>query len=225
MGFREVETLFHEFGHGLQGMLTAVDYAEVSGLGGVEWDAVELASQFMENWCYHKETLLGMTQHVESGEPLPDDLYEKIVASRNFRAGSLLLRQLEFGKTDMLLHSSFDPNGSETVFDVHRQVSSEMSVLQPLEEDRFLCGFSHIFAGGYAAGYYSYKWSEVLSADAFGAFEEVGLTDEAKVSALGRKFRDTILALGGGRHPMELFKDFRGREPDTKALLRQTGLG
>ena len=225
MGFREVETLFHEFGHGLQGMLTMVDYAEVSGLGGVEWDAVELASQFMENWCYHKETLLGMTQHVESGEPLPDDLYEKIVASRNFRAGSLMLRQLEFGKTDILLHSSFDPNGSETVFDVHRQVSSDMSVLQPLPEDRFLCGFSHIFAGGYAAGYYSYKWSEVLSADAFGAFEEVGLTDEAKVKALGRKFRDTILASGGGRHPMELFKDFRGREPDTEALLRQTGLG
>jgi len=225
MGFREVETLFHEFGHGLQGMLTMVDYAEVSGLGGVEWDAVELASQFMENWCYHKETLLGMTQHVESGEPLPDDLYEKIVASRNFRAGSLMLRQLEFGKTDMLLHSSFDPNGSETVFDVHRLVSSDMSVLQPLPEDRFLCGFSHIFAGGYAAGYYSYKWSEVLSADAFGAFEEVGLTDEAKVKALGRKFRDTILASGGGRHPMELFKDFRGREPDTEALLRQTGLG
>jgi oligopeptidase A len=225
MGFREVETLFHEFGHGLQGMLTTVDYAEVSGLGGVEWDAVELASQFMENWCYHKETLLGMTQHVESGEPLPDDLYEKIVASRNFRAGSLMLRQLEFGKTDMLLHSSFDPNGSETVFDVHRQVSSEMSVLQPLEEDCFLCGFSHIFAGGYAAGYYSYKWSEVLSADAFGAFEEAGLTNEAKIRVLGRKFRDTILALGGGRHPMELFKDFRGREPDTKALLLQTGLG
>ena len=220
-----METLFHEFGHGLQGMLTTVDYAEVSGLGGVEWDAVELASQFMENWCYHKETLLGMTQHVESGEPLPDDLYEKIVASRNFRAGSLMLRQLEFGKTDILLHSSFDPNGSETVFDVHRQVSSDMSVLQPLPEDRFLCGFSHIFAGGYAAGYYSYKWSEVLSADAFGAFEEVGLTDEAKVKALGRKFRDTILASGGGRHPMELFKDFRGREPDTEALLRQTGLG
>ena len=224
MGFREVETLFHEFGHGVRGMLTTVDYAEVSGLGGVEWDACELASQFMENWCYHKETLLGMTRHVESGEPLPDALYEKIVASRNFRAGSLMLRQLEFGKTDMLLHSSFDPNGSETVFDVHQRVSSEMSVLPPLKEDRFLCGFTHIFAGGYAAGYYSYKWSEVLSADAFGAFEEAGLTDEAKVRALGRKFRDTILALGGGRHPMDVFKDFRGREPDTKALLRQTGM-
>jgi oligopeptidase A len=225
MGFREVETLFHEFGHGLQGMLTTVDYAEVSGLGGVEWDAVELASQFMENWCYHKETLLGMTKHIETGAPLPDDLYEKIVAARNFRAGSLMLRQLEFGKTDMILHSTFDPNGSATVFDVHQEISAEMAVLPPLKEDRFLCGFSHIFAGGYAAGYYSYKWSEVLSADAFGAFEEAGLTDEGKTAELGRRFRDTILALGGGRHPMDVFKDFRGREPDTGALLRQTGLG
>jgi oligopeptidase A len=224
MGFREVETLFHEFGHGLQGMLTVVNYAEVSGLGGVEWDAVELASQFMENWCYHKETLVGMTKHIETGESLPDDLYEKIVASRNFRAGTMMLRQLEFGKTDMTLHSTHDPEGSASVFDVHREVSGEMSVLPPLPEDRFLCGFSHIFAGGYAAGYYSYKWSEVLSADAFGAFEEAGLEDEAKVREQGRKFRDTILALGGGRHPMDVFKDFRGREPDTKALLRQQGL-
>ena len=224
MGFSEVETLFHEFGHGLQGMLTTVNYADVSGLGGVEWDAVELASQFMENWCYHKETLIGMTQHIETGESLPEDLYEKIVASRNFRAGSMMLRQLEFGKTDMKLHRDFYPNGSDTVFDVHRAVSAEMSVLPPLDEDRFLCGFTHIFAGGYSAGYYSYKWSEVLSADAFGAFEEVGLTNEAKVRDLGRKFRDTVLALGGGRHPMDVFKDFRGREPDTKALLRQTGI-
>lgn len=224
MSFREVETLFHEFGHGLQGMLTTVDYAEVSGLGGVEWDAVELASQFMENWCYHKETLIGMTQHIETGESLSEDLYEKIVAARNFRAGSLMMRQLEFGKTDIILHSTFDPDGSATVFDVHREVSSKMSVLPPLEEDRFLCGFSHIFAGGYAAGYYSYKWSEVLSADAFGAFEEAGLDDEAKVQEQGRKFRNTVLALGGGRHPMDVFKDFRGREPDTQALLRQTGL-
>lgn len=224
MGFREVETLFHEFGHGLQGMLTVVDYAEVSGLGGVEWDAVELASQFMENWCYHKETLVGMTKHIETGASLPDELYEKIVASRNFRAGSLMLRQLEFGKTDMTLHSTYDPEGPTSVFDVHKAVSAEMSVLPPLEEDRFLCGFTHIFAGGYAAGYYSYKWSEVLSADAFGAFEEAGLDDEGKVREQGRKFRDTILALGGGRHPMDVFKDFRGREPDTKALLRQQGL-
>ena len=224
MGFREVETLYHEFGHGLQGMLTTVDYAEVSGLSGVEWDAVELASQFMENWCYHKETLLGMTKHIETGEPLPDELYEKIVASRNFRAGSLMLRQLEFGKTDMILHSQYDPADSKSVFDIHREVSSEMSVLPPLEEDRFLCGFTHIFAGGYAAGYYSYKWSEVLSADAFGAFEEVGLEDEAKVKEQGRKYRDTILALGGGRHPMDVFKDFRGREPDATALLKQQGL-
>ena len=144
--------------------------------------------------------------------------------ARNFRAGSLMMRQLEFGKTDIILHSTFDPDGSATVFDVYREVSSKMSVLPPLEEDRFLCGFSHIFAGGYAAGYYSYKWSEVLSADAFGAFEEAGLDDKAKVQEQGLKFRNTVLALGGGRHPMDVFKDFRGREPDTQALLRQTGL-
>jgi oligopeptidase A len=224
MGFREVETLFHEFGHGLQGMLTTVNYAEVSGLGGVEWDAVELASQFMENWCYHKETLLGMTEHIETGETLPEDLYDKIIASRNYRAGSLMLRQVELGKTDMILHSKFDPNGSATVFDVHQEICAELAVLPSFEDDRFLCGFSHIFAGGYAAGYYSYKWSEVLSADAFGAFEEAGLTNEDKIRELGRKFRDTILALGGGRHPMDVFEEFRGREPDTQALLRQTGL-
>ncbi|MBT3605043.1 MAG: M3 family metallopeptidase, partial [Candidatus Latescibacteria bacterium] len=147
MSFTEVETLFHEFGHGLQGMLTTVDYAEVAGINGVEWDAVEIASQFMENWCYHKPTLIGMTSHVETGEPLPDDLFEKIRAARTFRAGSLMMRQLSFGKIDMLLHDDLDPNGDETAFDVERKVTEEMSVLTPLPEDRFLCSFSHIFAG------------------------------------------------------------------------------
>ena len=224
MSFSEVETLFHEFGHGLQGMLTTVDYADVAGLHGVEWDAVEIASQFMENWCYQKPTLIGMTAHVETGEPLPDDLFEKIVAARTFQAGSLMMRQLSFGKTDMLLHSAYDPDGKETAFDVARRVTEEMSVLPPLLESRFLCSFSHIFAGGYAAGYYSYKWSEVLSADAFGAFEEAGLDDEEAVKATGRKFRDTILALGGGKHPMDVYREFRGREPSTEALLRHNGL-
>ena len=224
MSFNEVETLFHEFGHGLQGMLTTVDYADASGIHGVEWDAVEIASQFMENWCYHKPTLTGMTKHVETGAPLPDDLFEKIVASRTFRAGSVMLRQLELGRTDMRLHDTFDPDGDTTPFDARRAVTMEMSVLPPFDGDRHLCSFSHIFAGGYAAGYYSYKWAEVLSADAWSAFEEVGLENEEEVRELGRRFRDTVLALGGGRHPMDLFRDFRGREPDTQALLRQNRL-
>ena len=224
MSFSEVETLFHEFGHGLQGMLTTIDYAEVSGLNGVEWDAVEIASQFMENWCYHKPTLIGMTGHVETGEPLPDDLFEKIVAARTFQAGTQMMRQLAFGQTDLLLHTSYNPEGEESVFDVEHRVVGEMSALQPLPESRFLCAFSHIFAGGYAAGYYSYKWSEVLSADAFAAFEEAGLDDERAVAETGARFRDTILALGGSRAPMDIYRDFRGRAPSTEALLRHNGL-
>jgi oligopeptidase A len=224
MSFSEVETLFHEFGHGLQGMLTTVDYAEVAGIHGVEWDAVEIASQFMENWCYHKPTLIGMTSHVETRDPLPDDLFEKIRSARTFRAGSMMMRQLAFGKIDLLLHHVHDPYGQETVFDVEHRVVAEMSVLAPLPEDRFLCSFTHIFSGGYAAGYYSYKWSEVLSADAFGAFEEVGLDNDEAIARTGRRFRDTLLSLGGGRHPMDVYRDFRGREPSTEALLRQNDL-
>lgn len=224
MTFREVETLFHEFGHGLQHMLTTVNEADASGINGVEWDAVELPSQFMENWCYHKPTLIGMTSHVETGEPLPDELFEKICAARNFRAGSMMLRQLSFGITDLELHSNFDPDGTETIFDVQRRVAETTSVLPLLPEDRFLCAFSHIFAGGYAAGYYSYKWAEVLSADAFSAFEDAGLEDEVAVADTGRRFRNTILSQGGSRHPMEVFEDFRGRQPSTEALLRHNGL-
>ncbi|MDA0748036.1 MAG: M3 family metallopeptidase [bacterium] len=224
MGFREVQTLFHEFGHGLQAMLTTVDYADVAGVNGVEWDAVELASQFMENWLYHKPTLVGMTEHVETGERLPDDLFEKLCAARTFRAGSLMLRQLEFGMTDMELHGSYDPEGKESAFEVHHRIAKQTSPLPPLKEERFLCAFSHIFSGAYSAGYYSYKWSEVLSADAFAAFEDVGLDHEDDVVKLGRRFRDTVLALGGGRHPMDVFRDFRGREPSTEALLRHSGL-
>lgn len=222
--FREVETLFHEFGHGLQHMLTTVNYRDAAGINNVEWDAVELPSQFMENWCYHKPTLIGMTAHFETGEPLPDDLFEKICAARTYRAGSGMLRQLLFGLTDLELHTSFDPSGGESPFDVQQRIAEKTSILKPLPENRFLCSFSHIFAGGYAAGYYSYKWAEVLSADAFGAFEEAGLDDEAAVRETGRRFRETVLALGGGRHPMDVFRDFRGREPSIDALLRHSGL-
>lgn len=224
MTFREVETLFHEFGHGLQHMLTTVDFADAAGINGVEWDAVELPSQFMENWCYHRPTLLGMTKHIKTGEPLPDDLYNKIVGSRFFQIALQTLRQLTFGMTDMTLHSEFDPDGDVSVFDVQRQVMGQTSVMPMLPEDRMLCSFQHIFAGGYAAGYYSYKWAEVLSADAFSAFEEAGLDNDGKLTELGLRFRNTVLSKGGSEHPMDVFKDFRGREPDPQALLKQCGL-
>ncbi len=224
MSFGEVETLFHEFGHGLQHMLTEVDYGLAAGIRDVEWDAVELPSQFMENWCYDRKTLLGISQHFETGEPLPDALFEKIRSARTFRSGSATLRQLMFGFIDLELHHGFDPGGEATPFDVQRRVAERTSVIPPLPEDRFLCSFGHIFAGGYAAGYYSYKWAEVLSADAFAAFEEAGLDDPEAVAATGRRFRETILALGGSRPAMEVFRDFRGRDPDTAALLRHSGL-
>ena len=222
--FREVETLFHEFGHGLQHMMTVVDDRDASGINGVEWDAVELPSQFMENWCYHRPTLLGMAVHHETRTTLPEELFRKICAARTWRAASSMLRQLLFGMTDMQLHSSFDPDGNEPAFDVFQRISAETSPMPALPENRFLCSFQHIFAGGYAAGYYSYKWAEVLSADAFSAFEEAGLDDEAAVTETGRRFRDTVLAMGGSRHPMQIFREFRGREPTVEALLRHSGL-
>jgi oligopeptidase A len=224
MTFDEVHTLFHEFGHGLQHMLTTVERPLAAGIRNVEWDAVELPSQFMENWCYHRETLLGLSRHVETGECLPDELFEKLRAARTFRAGSDMLRQLYFAFLDLELHHRWTPDSGESPFDVQRRIAARTTVIPPIPEDRFLCGFGHIFAGGYAAGYYSYKWAEVLSADAFGAFEDAGLDDPAAVAATGRRFRDTVLALGGSRHPMEVFRAFRGREPSTQALLRQAGL-
>ena len=224
MTFREVETLFHEFGHGLQHMLTTVDEADAAGINGVEWDAVELPSQFMENWCYHRPTINGLSAHYQTGEPLPDELFNKLTAARNFRAASVMLRQLLFGMTDIYLHHQFDPSSNESAFDVQRRMAEKTSVMPPLPEDRMLCAFSHIFSGGYAAGYYSYKWAEVLSADAFGAFEEAGLDNDNAVQATGRRFRDTVLSLGGSRHPLEVFRDFRGRDPDPMSLLRQCGL-
>lgn len=224
MSFREVETLFHEMGHGLQHMLTTVDFADCAGINGVEWDAVELPSQFMENWCYHRPTLLGLTGHFQTGEPLPESLFEKIRAAKTYRAGSMMLRQLLFGMTDIALHSDFDPNGKETPHELNRRISQQTSVLPLLPEDRSLCSFQHIFSGGYAAGYYSYKWAEILSADAFSAFEEASLDDPKAIEETGHRFRDTVLGLGGSKHPMEVFRAFRGREPQVAALLRHSGL-
>jgi len=225
MTFREVETLFHETGHGLQHMLTRATVGDVSGINGVEWDAVELPSQFMENWCYDKPTVYGFAKHYQTGEPLPEEMFEKLKEQKTFGAGMMACRQLLFGMMDMELHSNFDPNGEETIFDLQRRMAEIYTPYAlPVEEDRFLCGFSHIFAGGYAAGYYSYKWAEVMSADAFGAFEEVGLDNEEGVKEVGKKFRETVLALGGGVAPMDVFKSFRGREPSPEALLRHNGL-
>ena len=223
MTFSEVQTLFHEFGHGLQHMLTRIDYGLAAGISNIEWDAVELPSQFMENWCYHRDTLMSLTSHVESGTSLPEALYRKLLAARTYRAGSDMMRQLYFGLTDLELHSASLPQG-QTAFDVQREVAKRTTVMQPLPEDRFLCSFAHIFAGGYAAGYYSYKWAEVLSADAFGAFEEAGLDDPSALAETGRRYRETVLALGGSEHPMDVFVSFRGREPTPDALLRHAGL-
>ncbi len=219
MTFREVETLFHEFGHGLQHMLTAVPRMEAAGINNVEWDAVELPSQFMENWCLHQPTLAGLARHWQTGETLPQAFIDKLRAAKTYRAGSATLRQVYFARTDLVLHAEGgDPHA------VQRRIAQTHTVIQPLPEDRSLCSFSHIFAGGYSAGYFSYKWAEVLSADAFAAFEDAGLDDPAAVTATGRRFRDTVLAQGGGAHPMAVFTAFRGRKPSTAALLRHSGL-
>ena len=224
LSFREVETLFHEFGHGLQHMLTIVEHSYAAGISGVEWDAVELPSQFMENWCYHRDTLIGLTEHVETGEPLPDSLFDKIKAARTFQSGAQMLRQLQFGMVDIELHHRHRQGSGEEIHQVLHRIGEKTATLPLLPEDRSLCSFSHIFAGGYAAGYYSYKWAEVLSADAFSAFEEVGLDNEPAIVETGLRFRDTVLASGGGQHPMEVFKSFRGRDPSIDALLRHSGL-
>ena len=224
MTFNEVTTLFHEFGHGLQHMLTTIDYSGAAGINNVEWDAVELPSQFMENWCYDRPTLFGMAKHYETGETLPEEYYQKLLAAKNYMSGSGMLRQLHFGMLDMELHSNYEPGGDETPNDVRDRLAKTTSVLPPIPEDNFLCAFGHIFAGGYAAGYYSYKWAEVLSADAFAAFEEAGLDDEEAIRSVGKRFKDTVLSLGGSLHPMEVFESFRGREPQTEALLRHSGL-
>ncbi len=224
MTFYEVETLFHEFGHGLHHMLTKVDYAGAAGINNVEWDAVELPSQFMENWCYERLTLFGMAKHYKTGEALPEHYYQKLLAARNYMSGTAMLRQLHFSSVDLELHHRYRSHSDETPADVRQRIAKTTTVLPPLPEDSMLCAFGHIFEGGYAAGYYSYKWAEVLSADAFAAFEEAGLENEEAIKATGRHYRDTVLALGGGKHPMHVFKTFRGREPSTIALLRHNGL-
>jgi oligopeptidase A len=224
MTFEEVETLFHEFGHGLQHMLTTVERPQAAGINNVEWDAVELPSQFMENWCYERATLMGMARHWQSGEPLPEAEYQKLLAARTFMGGSATLRQVHFALTDLRLHSQWNPGSNQSPDQLRREIARSTTVLEPIEEDAFLCSFSHIFAGGYSAGYYSYKWAEVLSADAFSAFEEVGLDVEDEVVAAGRRFRDTVLSLGGSRSPAEIFEAFRGRPPSSEALIRHSGL-
>ena len=226
MTHNEVTTLFHEFGHALQHMLTTEDAGPVAGINQVDWDAVELPSQFMENFCYDKKVLKKIGKHHETGEPLPDDLFEKLVKSKNFGSGTRYLRQCHFAMTDLELHARYKPGeGADAVFAAEARISEKTMLMPAIPEDRFLCGFGHIFAGGYSAGYYSYLWAEVLSADAFGAFEEAGaLEDDATLSATGAEFARTVLAMGGGAAPMEVFKAFRGREPSVEALLRHNGL-
>ena len=216
----EVITLFHEFGHGLHHMLTRVDYVGVAGINGVAWDAVELPSQFMENWCWEREALDLIAGHYQSGARIPDDLYAKMIAAKNFQSGMQFVRQLEFSLFDMRLHSGYDPESGTSVQQVLDAVRSEVAVIMPPAFNRFQNGFSHIFAGGYAAGYYSYKWAEVLSADAFSKFEERGVFDRDT----GMEFLKNILEQGGSREPMELFMQFRGRAPKIDALLRHSGL-
>ena len=222
MTFNEVETLFHEFGHGLQHMLTRVEDGGASGINNIEWDAVELPSQFMENWCYHKPTVMGFAKHYVTNEPLPEDLFEKILKQKTFMMGGGMCRQIYFSVLDLYLYSGLKKD--EKIMDVQKRIAGKYLIHPILDQDRFLCSFSHIFAGGYSAGYYSYKWAEIMSADAFSAFEEIDLNDSKKVKRVGKRFRDTILSLGGGEHPSEVFKKFRGRDPTTDALIRHNGL-
>ena len=219
----EVITLFHEFGHGLHHLLTQVEDLGVSGINGVEWDAVELPSQFMENFCWEWEVLADMTQHVDSGVPLLRELFDKMLAAKNFQSGLQALRQIEFSLFDMHLHSAFDPGGEKTVLQLLDKIRKQVAVIFPPEFNRFPNSFSHIFAGGYAAGYYSYKWAEVLSADAYSLFEENG-TGRVVNTQTGARFRDEILAVGGSRPALESFIAFRGREPKIDALLRHIGM-
>ncbi|MGH8355515.1 MAG: M3 family metallopeptidase, partial [Pseudomonas sp.] len=214
----EVTTLFHEFGHGLHHLLTRVEHSGASGINGVAWDAVELPSQFMENWCWEPEGLALISGHFESAEALPQDLLDKMLAAKNFQSGLMMVRQLEFSLFDFELHASHGDGRS--VLQVLEGIRDQVAVLRPPAYNRFANSFAHIFAGGYAAGYYSYKWAEVLSADAFSKFEEEGVFN----AEIGRAFREAILARGGSQEPMVLFIDFRGREPSIGALLRHLGL-
>ena len=221
----EVNTLFHEFGHGLHHMLTLVDELGVSGIAGVEWDAVELPSQFMENFCWEWDVLQQMSAHADSGQPLPRALFDKMTAAKNFQSGLQMLRQVEFSLFDMHLHFDYDPQGGGSVQGVLDDVRARFAVMIPPPFNRFQNSFSHIFAGGYAAGYYSYKWAEVLSADAYSAFEEASASgDDEHLAEAGRRFLAEILSVGGSRPALESFKAFRGREPAIDALLRHSGM-
>ncbi len=216
----EVTTLFHEFGHGLHHMLTKIHHAGVAGINGVPWDAVELPSQFMENWAWEREALDLISGHFETGEVLPQDLFDKMIAARNFQSAMMMVRQIEFSLFDFRLHLEYDPEQDNQVDKILAEVRDQVAVVKPPKFNRFANSFSHIFAGGYAAGYYSYKWAEVLSADAFSKFEEKGIFDRQT----GIEFLQAILEQGGSREPMDLFIEFRGREPKIDALLRHSGI-
>ena len=216
----EVTTLFHEFGHGLHHMLTQIDVAAVSGINGVAWDAVELPSQFMENWCWEPEAIPLISGHYQTGEPLPQALLDKMLAAKNFQSGLQMIRQIEFSLFDFRMHTEYNPQAPKAAQDVLNEVRTQVAVIKPPAFNRFENSFSHIFAGGYAAGYYSYKWAEVLSADAYSRFEEEGIFN----SQTGESFLTEILQQGGSKPPMELFKKFRGREPQIDALLRHSGI-
>lgn len=216
----EVLTLFHEFGHGLHHMLTKVDYLSVSGIHGVEWDAVELPSQFMENWCWEREALELISWHYQTAEKLPDDLFEKMLNAKNFQSGMQMVRQLEFALFDFRIHGNYEPGNSAWIYDTLNEVRKQVAVLIPPAFNRFAHGFAHIFAGGYGAGYYSYKWAEVLSSDAFAQFEENGIFDPET----GQSFLSNILEKGGSQDAMDLFVNFRGRKPSIEALLRHSGI-
>ncbi|QIR15935.1 oligopeptidase A [Shewanella aestuarii] len=216
----EVTTLFHEFGHGIHHMLTKVNVGGVSGINGVPWDAVELPSQFMENWCWQEEALAEISGHYETGEPLPKALLDKMLAAKNFQSGMMMLRQLEFSLFDFRMHLEFDPAKGSNIQGILDEVRSQIAVLTPPSFNRFQHGFAHIFAGGYAAGYYSYKWAEVLSADAFSRFEDEGIFNPET----GKSFLNNVLEMGGSEEPMTLFKRFMGREPSIDALLRHSGI-
>ena len=216
----EVITLFHEFGHGLHHLLTEVEDLSVSGINGVEWDAVELPSQLMETFCWEWDVVRGMTRNSETGETLPRKLFDKMLAAKNFQSGLQTLRQIEFSLFDMLMHSNFEAGGGKSILQLLDEVRAEVAVLIPPAYQRFPHSFAHIFSGGYAAGYYSYKWAEVLSADAYSMFEENGVLNPD----VGARFRSEILAMGGSRGAMQSFAAFRGREPSIDALLRHNGL-
>jgi oligopeptidase A len=220
----EVTTLFHEFGHGLHHMLTEVEELSVAGISGVEWDAVELPSQFMENFCWEWEVLEHMTAHAVTGEPLPRALYDKMLAAKNFQSGLQTLRQVEFSLLDMHLHYDYDASTGKTVQQLIDEVRAKFALIIPPAFNRFQNSFGHIFAGGYAAGYYSYKWAEVLSADAYAAFEEAKALGPSATTETGKRYLQEILSVGGSRPALESFTAFRGREPSIDALLRHSGM-